>query len=310
MKIITLTLNPAFDMHCYVDQFRPFHENIADITSFESGGKGVNISRALTYNGVENLAVIIVGDENSAEFVKMLNKDGIQSIIVETRGRIRENITLHSGGGLDETRISFHGFTCDKSVLKDIEEKVGEVNADTIITFTGSIPKGISVEDVKSFLLKFKEKGAKIVIDSRSFSLSDLTAFKPWFIKPNKDEAEQYLGHEIQSDLDGAQAAKQFYALGVENVVLSLGKDGAVLASQEGIFFAKPPIIDAISTIGAGDSMIAGFVGAYATGLEKIECLKRAVAYGTAACLQSGTRPPQRADIHEIADKLFIKEIN
>lgn len=310
MKIITLTLNPAFDMHCYVERFRPFHENIADIASFEAGGKGVNISRALTYNGVENLAVIVVGDENSAEFVKMLDKDNIQPLIVKTTGRIRENVTLHSGDGADETRISFHGFTCEKSVLKDVEEKVGEVNADTIITFTGSIPKGVSVEDVKAFLAKFKEKGAKIVIDSRSFSLSDLTAFKPWFIKPNKDEAEQYLGCEIHTDLDGAQAAKRFYALGIENVVLSLGKDGAVLASKEGVFIAKPPVVDAISTIGAGDSMIAGFVGAYASGAEKTNCLKRAVAYGTAACLQSGTRPPQKEDIREITERLFVKIID
>ncbi len=310
MKIVTLTLNPAFDMHCYVERFRPFHENIADVTSFEAGGKGVNISRALTYNGVANLAVIVVGDENSAEFVKMLDKDELQSIVVETKGRIRENITLHSGGGLDETRISFHGFTCDKSVLNDIEEKVGDIDADTIVTFTGSIPKGISVEDVKSFLLRLKENGAKIVIDSRSFSLSDLTAFKPWFIKPNKDEAEQYLGCEIHTVSDGARVAKQFYALGVENVLLSLGKDGAVLASNEGTFVAKPPNVNAISTIGAGDSMIAGFVGAYADGLEKTECLKRAVAYGTAACLQSGTRPPQREEIRVIFDELFFEKID
>ena len=74
MKIITLTLNPAFDMHCYVEQFRPFHENVADVTSFEAGGKGVNISRALACNGIGNLAVVVVGDENSGEFVKMLQK--------------------------------------------------------------------------------------------------------------------------------------------------------------------------------------------------------------------------------------------
>lgn len=310
MKIVTLTLNPAFDMHCYVERFSPFHENVADIMSFEAGGKGVNISRALKCNGVANLAVVVVGDENSSEFVKMLQKDDLKSLVVETKGRIRENITLHSGGGLDETRISFHGFTCDKSILKEVEEKTGEVNSDTIVTFTGSIPKGISVEDVKDFLLRFKEKGAKIVIDSRSFSLSDLTEFKPWFIKPNKDEAKQYSGCEIRTTEDGVRVAKSFCASGIKNVLLSLGKDGAVLSSREGTFVVKPPSVNAVSTIGAGDSMIAGFIGAYANGLEKIDCLKSAVAYGTAACLQSGTRPPRAEDIREISDKLIFEKVN
>lgn len=308
MKIITLTLNPAFDMHCYVEQFRPFHENVADITSFEAGGKGVNITRALVCNGIENLAVVVVGDENSAEFVKMLQKDGIQSVIVETSGRIRENITLHSGCGLDETRISFHGFTCDSGILEKIADKVGEVDADTIITFTGSIPKGISVEDVKKFLSVFKEKGAKIVVDSRSFTFKDLAEFKPWFVKPNKDEAEQYLDCEIQSQTDGVQAAKKFYDLGIENVLLSLGKDGAVLVSKDGMLIAKTPAIEAVSTIGAGDSMIAGFVGAYSQDLPKTECLKIAVAYGTAACMQTGTRPPKREDIEKLKKQIMIEE--
>lgn len=308
MKIVTLTLNPAFDMHCYVEYFSPFRENIADVTSFEAGGKGVNISRALTHNGIENLAVIVVGAENSAEFVKLLDKDGIRSLIVQTNGRIRENITVHSGGGLDETRISFNGFTCDNGVLRKIQEKIGEVNADTIITLTGSIPNGISVEDVKSFLFEFKQRGAKIVIDSRSFSLTDLAEFKPWLIKPNKDEAE-CLGYELHTDLDGVLAAKRLYALGIENVMLSLGKEGAVLAAKEGAFIAKPPMVNAISTIGAGDSMIAGFVGAYVCGAKKEECLKQAVAYGTAACLQSGTRPPQKDDIKTIAESALIEKL-
>lgn len=307
MKIITLTLNPAFDMHCYVEQFRPFHENVADVTSFEAGGKGVNISRALACNGIENLAVVVVGDENSADFVKMLQKDGIQSVIVETNGRIRENITLHSGCGLDETRISFHGFTCDSGILEKIADEVGEVDADTIITFTGSIPKGISVGDVKKFLSVFKKKGAKIVVDSRSFTFKDLAEFKPWFVKPNKDEAEQYLGCEIQSQTDGVQAAKKFYDLGIENVLLSLGKDGATLVSEDVILTAKTPTVEVLSTIGAGDSMIAGFVGAYAQGMAKMECLKTAVAYGTAACMQSGTRPPKQEDVAMVKAKLSVE---
>lgn len=95
MKIVTLTLNPAFDMHCFAENFRPYHESIAEITSLEAGGKGVNVSRALSANGVENLAVVVVGKENGDAFLSALEKDGLTCAPVWTDGRIRENVTLH-----------------------------------------------------------------------------------------------------------------------------------------------------------------------------------------------------------------------
>ena len=135
MKIITLTLNPAFDVHCFCDNFKPYHESIAKITSKEAGGKGVNISRALTVNGIENLAVVIVGKENGEEFCKTLEKDGLTVGAVWTNGRIRENITLHESQNR-ETRISFDGFVCEKSILTQVNEKIGAPSLNRLNLFT------------------------------------------------------------------------------------------------------------------------------------------------------------------------------
>ena len=96
MKIITLTLNPAFDVHCSADHFEACHENLAVITEREAGGKGVNISRALSMNGVPNLALLAVGDENGADFCRELDKDAMTYDVIELKGRIRENITIHT----------------------------------------------------------------------------------------------------------------------------------------------------------------------------------------------------------------------
>ena len=126
MKIVTLTLNPAFDVHCFCDNFKPYHESIAQITSRDAGGKGVNISRALKANGTENLAIVIVGKENGAEFCQDLEKDGLSVSAVWVDGRIRENITLHQTKN-PETRISFEGFSCDNGVLEEIKERIGKV---------------------------------------------------------------------------------------------------------------------------------------------------------------------------------------
>ena len=116
MKIITLTLNPAIDMHCYAENFEPFHENLAHITSSDAGGKGVNISRALTVNGVENLARVVLGNENGKSFADSLKADGMDLIELYVDGRIRENITLHTNNN-PETRISFAGFVATDALI-------------------------------------------------------------------------------------------------------------------------------------------------------------------------------------------------
>ena len=129
MNIATLTLNPAFDIQCYAQDFQPFHENLARITANDAGGKGVNISRALTEHGVPNTAVVVLGEENAAEFRSALAKEGLRTREVLVAGRIRENITIHTD--TCETRLSFKGFSADATLLERVEAAIGEVDADT-----------------------------------------------------------------------------------------------------------------------------------------------------------------------------------
>ena len=308
MKIVILTLNPAFDVHCYSQNFKPYHESVVKILSKDAGGKGVNISRALSMNSVENLAVVIVGSENGEEFCQALKKDGMTVSSVWVEGRIRENITLHEDNN-PETRISFEGFSCEKSVLKEVVQCVGEIDKDTIITFTGSIPKGVTAQESLNLLSDFRERGAKIVIDSKSISLSELLDFKPWLIKPNKEEAEAYASRNIQTVEDALEIATGFYEKGVQNVVVSLGGDGAVWVSESGTMVGRSPKIDIRSTIGAGDSMLAGFIDGMVKGLNKSEILKRAIAYGAAACMQEGTLPPQKKDIENLEKIIIVQKV-
>ena len=305
MKIITLTLNPAFDVHCSIDRFNVYHENVLKREAAEAGGKGVNVSRALSSCGVDNLAVVVVGKDNQAEFIEKLNADGLNFKYVSVPGRIRENITVHEPYN-PETRISFEGFSCDKGVLTEVKEKIGEVDENTVITFTGSAPNGIDVSNIKDLLSELRKKGAKIVIDSRTFSLEDLIDFKPWLIKPNKDEAEKYTGKKISEISDAKEIALDLKTKGIENVIISLGELGAVLSCADGEFYALPPKVDALSTIGAGDSTIAGFISAYTDGKGSAERLKTAVAFGTAACLREGTLPPDGKDVQKIIKQIKV----
>ena len=308
MKIITLTLNPAFDMHCFAANFEPFCENLADITALEAGGKGVNISRALNSLGVKSRALVVLGRENGDSFRRALLDDGIDCTFVEVDGRIRENITLHTTSS-PETRISFRGFSADSSLLRRVCDALdGEIDSDTVLTFTGSLPTGISVSDSVDMLLEMKAKGARIVIDSRSFRLDDIKAVRPWLIKPNEEEIALYSSLAVTNLESAATAAEELRKSCAENVMISLGGAGAVLACEDGIFSASAPKIDVLSTIGAGDSSIAGFIAAAKEKLPYYEMLRHAVAYGSAACMSSGTRPPEKNNVTMLLEEVVVEK--
>lgn len=309
MKIITLTLNPAFDIHCYVENFAPYHENLARITDHEAGGKGVNISRALTSCGVENLAFVVLGEENGESFCKKLTADGMTYRSLTVAGRIRENITLHTNDA-DETRISFSGFDVDADLCDRVAEELREqIDGETFVTFTGRVPSGLDMSVVKAFLRRLEAWGAKIVIDSRSFSLDDLVEMKPWLIKPNQEEISEYLGRDIRTFEEVSRAAHELYEQGIANVMISLGSQGALLVCRDGAFVATPPRIEALSTIGAGDSSIGGFLAEAVKGESGEQMLCGAVSYGTAACMTEGTRPPRAEDVKSVRAQIKVIRI-
>lgn len=309
MKIVTLTLNPAFDIHCFAEKFQPFCENLAYVTATEAGGKGVNISRALTVNGVDNTALVVLGEENADGFRKSLAADKMTVSEITVRGRIRENITLHTDNA-DETRISFAGFSADDALLKRVEGALDAiVDKDTVLTLTGRNPEGISLEATKCFLAKMKARGARIVIDSRSFGRDDLLECKPWLIKPNQEEIAAYANTSVTDFASAARVAESLRGSGIENVMISLGSRGAMLCCEDGCFVACAPRIEALSTIGAGDSSIAGFIAARAHGLGYPEMLRHAVCYGSAACMTEGTRPPRPKDIKALLDIVTVERI-
>lgn len=305
MQIYTLTLNPAYDVHASAESLSLHHENLAVIQSREAGGKGVNITRALHTGNIPNTAVIVLGKENCADFKKALSD--FDCILLEKEGRIRENLTLHCSDA-PETRISFTGFSVDDSILDEVLSSL-TVTEDTVITFTGRVPNGIRKESVTAFLKTLRSRGARIVLDSKSFSAEDIFEIQPWLIKPNQEEISQYLGCHIQTLEQALEKSHIFACHGVTNTMVSLGEQGAILLSGGKAYIASCPSIQAVSTIGAGDSTIAGFLAATYEQKPLAQCLQTAVAYGTAACLTTGTLPPQKEDLEKIYSQIQVKEV-
>lgn len=295
MKVYTITLNPAYDVHAYAEHFTPYHENLAHIRSKEAGGKGLNVTRALLAGQVPNTAVIVLGTENGADYRQYLSDTGVDCLLFEQEGRIRENLTLHCADS-PETRISFAGFRLDATILGKIREALA-VDGETIVTFTGRVPDGVGMAEVKDFLQALKDRGAKIVLDSRSFTLEDMYEVRPWLIKPNQEEIAAFFNCPVETVEDAIDKAKQIAAHGITNVMISLGGEGALLLCDGKLYHGVPAKIEPLSTIGAGDSSIAGFIAAAIRGETPAQCLCSAVAFGTAACLTEGTLPPSAEDI-------------
>lgn len=302
MEIYTLTLNPAIDVHAEGKEVVPGKENLYSITSRDAGGKGINIAKALKTYGVDSHNYVILGEDNSSDFTDMLGKLGLEWTSDTVAGRIRENITIHQTGG-SETRISFSGFSLMPDEIENILLNIRMMcSPDSVLTVTGSLPVGLSSADMIPMLKEINAVGTKIVIDSKSFSLEDIKDIHPFLIKPNQEEIDAYLETNV-IDLDDALDCAAKLRKIADNVIVSLGADGAAIASEEGNFKVTAPKIEAVSTIGAGDSMIAGFLFGYGK-VPIYECLKLGVAFGTAACLTPGTEPPVKEDIERILSEI------
>ncbi len=308
MKVFTITLNPAFDVHLRVEDLRLHAENYAHSVAKHAGGKGVNISRALKSFGIENMPFLVLGKSGGAEFLDFLKKDGLLCRTIMTDGMVRENITLHVNDG--ETRISAEGCEISDSILDELFGTIkNECERETIVTFTGRLPKGISKEKAAEFLAKIKELGPKIIVDCNSFSNDELFRIKPFLIKPNEQEIAQLTGKKAENTEDALELAEELCEKGIENVIISLGEQGFSYCNKNHRFIISVPKVEVVSTIGAGDSLIAGFVAGMIQGFGLEDTLKIAAAFGTAACLEAGTNPPQKEEIDKIFERVICQRV-
>lgn len=305
MAVCTLTLNPAFDIHCECEGFAAARENRAGLPHIDAGGKGINLSRALAALGVENRAIALLGDDGGDDFLRRLSAQGLYCEAITLHGRIRENITVHDGEA--ETRLSFPGFSVEESALESVEGLLENCPLGTIVTLTGSLPPGIGTKAAKDFLARLKERRFLLVVDCGSFTEADLLEIKPWVIKPNEEEVARFIGHEMPEEAEILDWAGRMQRGGVSNVIVSLGARGAYMASGTGRYHAIAPEITPVSTIGAGDSLLAGFIAAYLDGADAYGCLGLAVACGTAACLTEGTEPPKKRAIDKIKKQVKLR---
>ena len=312
LKIISLTLNPAYDLHLYTDTLRLLSDNAVKSSARDAGGKGINLARALACAGVGCTSYLLLPEESEREYLAALERDGILPLYDTVSGFIRENINLHTNAG--DTVITTEGTAITAADIDRVGEAILPlIDSETYLVFSGGIPKGSDKGALISFLSETRGAGARLVLDSRSLTGDEILGLSPYLIKPNIEEASALLGDRVSCIRDAAFAAEGLFrdTCGrIGNILITAGAEGAVLVCGSGAYRATAPQIEAISAVGAGDSTVAGFLTAVLMGFADSEKLRLATAFGTAACLEAGTRPPQPEKIREIYSDVTVEKIS
>lgn len=283
--IYTLTLNPALDYDVYINkELKTEHLNLADKVNFRAGGKGINVSKVLKNLGVESTAVGYIAGFTGDFIIKDLKNDGIKSEFVEIDGNTRINVKVN--GNDKETEINGVSPEITEKNRKELAEKLLQLKNGDILVLSGSIPEMISKKIYKE-LSENIEADVEIVLDTRGNLLQD-NIYNNFFIKPNIHELRDMFNEKLETKEEIVKKCSFFLERGVKNVIISRGGEGALFVNGEFVMEASVPQGVLINSIGAGDSMVAGFIAGYVKGMSIEDSFRLAVAAGSATAYSYG----------------------
>lgn len=275
--IYTLTLNPAVDYYITVDGFKPGVVNRTKGEKINFGGKGINVSIVAKELGLKSTCMGFVGGFTGEALENHLKQKGIDCDFVKIEGNTRINVKLN------DTDINSAGPNITDGELQQLYKKLDNLKSGDFLVLSGSVPNSLPQDVYETILERLKDKGIEFVVDAEKDLLLNTLKYKPFLIKPNHHELGQIFGSEI-SDFDTALTyAKKLQDMGAQNVMVTLGELGAVLACKNGeTYIQAAPKGSVISAVGSGDSAIAAFLAEYLNSGGYERCLKYAISAGSA----------------------------
>ncbi len=293
--IFTITFNPALDYVIKTDDFRVGREHRTDNGSFFCGGKGINVSTVLNELSVKSVALGFIAGFTGKEIELRLRSSGIETDFVELKSGIsRVNVKVRSDS---ETDINTAGPDIDADDLDDLYKKIDRITDGDTLIVSGSVPAGLPKTVYEDILLKLKDKDVRFVVDAVGDFLMNALGCRPFLIKPNNDELADIFGYTVDSVEKVTECARVLQQKGAKNVLVSMGEKGSVLLDENGkIHFMRSYGGHAVNTVGAGDSMVAGFVAGYIKTGDFSYALKLGTAAGSATALSLGLADRKKID--------------
>ena len=302
--IFTVTLNPSIDYVVRLDKLTNGITNRTTSEEYYFGGKGINVSCVLAELGLDSTAYGFVAGFTGEAIEKGIRNDRIITDFIKLKhGISRINIKIKAG---EETEINCQGPHIDDSELERLLQKIDRIaNGDTLV-IAGSIPNTMPDDVYERMLERISRKDVKIVVDATKQLLVNSLKYKPFLIKPNRQELSEIFDVEVKTEEDIEHYAKELQKMGARNVLISLGGEGAMLIDENGCK-SKAGVLKekVINTVGSGDSMVAGFIAGYEKTGDYAYALKLGSVCGNATAFLSGLAT--REKINELLEK-FEKE--
>lgn len=308
--ILTVTLNAAIDKRYVVEEFKVGEVNRVKECAYVPGGKGLNVSKPAAVAGAEVVATGFVGGHAGSYIEASLKDYHVKSAFYHLESESRSCINIWDEKNCVQTEFLEPGFTVTESEFQGFVEEFKElVKKADVVAMSGSVPKGLDGTAYQKLVKVVKDAGKKVILDTSGKLLEMGIEACPTMIKPNIDEIRMLTGKECAEIGEIVEAAKEIHARGVEVVAVSLGADGSLAVSDEGVFRAIVPRIDAVNTVGCGDSMIAGFALGFAEGLGIEETLRKASAISAAAALREETGYFVMEDMQRLYPQIKIEKM-
>ena len=300
--IYTVTLNPSIDYVVNMEQLVEGMVNRVSTEHFYAGGKGINVSQILNQHGISNRALGFISGFTGNFIEGSLKEKGIDTDFIRlSEGYSRINMKIKTT--TDETEINGMGPHIPKTEIDKLYRQLDLLTADDTLVLAGSIPATLPDDFYEKMMEHVQDRGVKVVVDATKNLLLNVLTYRPFLIKPPHHEIAEMFGVTISTTEDLLQYGNRLKDMGARNVLISMGGDGAILLAENGeVYRSNVPKGVVKNSVGAGDSMVAGFIAGY----EKTQCYEQALRLGAA----SGSATAFSSDVATAEEILaLVKEI-
>ncbi len=301
--MLTVTLNPAVDISAQVGVIEPDRKLHCTEVGFEAGGGGVNVARAAHALGAAVSALVVVGGGSGDRLVTLLEAEGVGADPVAIAGLTRECLAVREAATGREYRFVLPGPIIDRSELAVVGDRVGTAaESEAMVIVSGSLPGGVTPDDLAVLLRVVGRSGGRLIVDTSGPALIAAASVGTTVMKPSRRELAAIAGFDLDDERAIVRAGRQLLDRGPNHdLIVSLGAAGALLVGVGGrVSRVHAPSVHALSTVGAGDSMVAAIAVALERGSDIVDATRWGVAAGTAATLSPGTGLCRRADVERL----------
>lgn len=308
MAIYTCTMNLAIDLFIETEQMEPFTVNRTNDDDIQANGKGVNVSLILQMLGIKNCALGFKAGFTGTYIEDTLKEKAIETDFIEVPGITRINVFTQVKETEKEYKLVNKGPVIPKEKVTILLEKIKKLTSEDYLCVSGSLPQGVEPNILVEISKICYERGIKLIIDSSYPDVLDCLSFKPYLIKPNEEELAEWFRLALTNHEEYVKYAKRLIELGAQNVLLSLGSDGAVYLNQsETYYMGNSPKGEVVNTACAGDTLLATFLAGVIQQISPQENLKNCIAAGSSTAFRKGLT--DFSDVEELKQQIKITEL-